>query len=156
MKTIKTMLMLFIITMLATSGFVHDVTLAYASPPAIDWVRVSELDGPFAFNPPYTVQTDSQNNIVVCGRGVTNIAKLLPDGTSLWSVTFQEGTPEGFNFWDPYAVDVDVNDNIVVVGAFIGSVDFNPDPNQQEVRTSNGGFDIFITKLDTNGNHLWT
>lgn len=46
----------------------------------------------------------------------------------------------------------DAQNNIYIVGEFYGTVDFDPGPGQQ-VKTANG--DIFIEKLDPNGNLIW-
>jgi len=43
---------------------------------------------------------------------------------------------------------------VYVAGTFAGTADFDPGPETSEL-TSFGGFDIFIQKLDTNGNFIW-
>ena len=44
--------------------------------------------------------------------------------------------------------------NLYTVGFFNGSIDFDPGPATFNL-TSNGLFDIFIQKLDSNGNFIW-
>jgi len=49
---------------------------------------------------------------------------------------------------------LDNNDNIITVGYFSGTVDFNPGSGIFNL-TSNGNKDVYIQKLDNNGNFLW-
>jgi hypothetical protein len=53
------------------------------------------------------------------------------------------------------ALALDASGNIYVTGSFQGTVDFDPGPNTIN-RTSFGGDDIFIAKLDPNGNVVWS
>jgi hypothetical protein len=48
----------------------------------------------------------------------------------------------------------DSEGNLYVVGKFMGTVDFDPGLGIAN-ETSNGGIDIYILKLDSNGNFLW-
>jgi hypothetical protein len=52
---------------------------------------------------------------------------------------------------DGWSVAVDRDGNILVAGSFYGSIDFGDGP-----LTSGGGADIFVLKLDPNGDHLWS
>ncbi len=54
------------------------------------------------------------------------------------------------------AIDVatDTNDNVYVVGYFNASIDFDPGPGEV-TKTSNGSNDIFVQKLDADGNLVW-
>lgn len=54
----------------------------------------------------------------------------------------------GINFIDRCAVSTDDNNNIYLAGAFEGSVDINPTPNQENIVTSAGFRDNYIIKLD--------
>ncbi len=51
-------------------------------------------------------------------------------------------------------IAVDEEGNIYITGDFTGTVDFNPGEAVYEL-TSNGRNDIFIMKLDSNGNLIW-
>jgi hypothetical protein len=54
-----------------------------------------------------------------------------------------------------YSMVIDPSGNQIIVGHFKGTVDFNPDPGVEINITSNGLDDIFIQKLDVNGNLMW-
>lgn len=51
-------------------------------------------------------------------------------------------------------ITTDVEGNVIVTGVFMGTVDFDPSAVTFTL-TSNGETDIFITKLDAQGNLLW-
>lgn len=52
------------------------------------------------------------------------------------------------------SVATDASGNIYAVGKFTDTVDFDPSSGVTNL-TSAGGFDIFITKTDSNGNFVW-
>jgi PKD repeat protein len=58
----------------------------------------------------------------------------------------------GFDFGQ--SVDVDKNKNVYSVGRFQGTSDLDPGPSISNF-SSNGVDDIYISKLDSNGNYLW-
>lgn len=51
-------------------------------------------------------------------------------------------------------ITTDDNGNVYTLGYFQGTVDFDPGTGTTNL-TSAGGFDIFIQKLDANGNFVW-
>ncbi len=53
-----------------------------------------------------------------------------------------------------YEISIDDSGNIYISGHFLGSGDFDPGPGVFTL-TSNGDSDIFILKLDANGDFLW-
>jgi hypothetical protein len=74
------------------------------------------------------------------------LAKFDTNGTHLWSQSFG-----GFNEQIGYSVAFDPSGNVVITGEFEDTVDFGGGP-----LISAGGFDIFLAKFDTIGNHLWS
>ena len=52
------------------------------------------------------------------------------------------------------AVAVDASKNVYTAGEFTGTVDFDPGPGTFNL-TSYGGYDIFVSKLDSLGNFIW-
>ena len=93
------------------------------------------------------------------GSGVTNltsngntdiyIQKLDSDGNFCW-VKQMGGTSEDA----AKAISVDVNGFIYSTGRFSSTVDFDPGSGALEL-TSNGNTDVYIQKLDPDGNLIW-
>ncbi len=70
-----------------------------------------------------------------------------PPISAIWSKGFGDATSQSVT-----DVAVDSQRNIFLVGAFLGTLAF--DPNQP--LTSAGDYDAFLAKLDPDGNHLWS
>src|SRR5690606_7742387 len=51
-------------------------------------------------------------------------------------------------------IETDNSGNVLVIGSFQNTVDFNVNAGVDNL-TSNGGDDIFILRLDLNGNYNW-
>lgn len=77
------------------------------------------------------------------------IQKSDADGNMLWVKGF--GGPE---FEYGLTVRTDSQDNAYIMGVFSGTVDFDPGPNTFELSSNAGSLDIFIVKLDTDGNFI--
>jgi hypothetical protein len=112
--------------------------------------------------------TDSSDNILLAGgfAGTANfgggdfvatssgfppkfdifIAKLDSSGNHLWSKSFGDMS-------DQYASDVtvDSSDNVLVAGSFASTIDLGGGP-----LSSADAMDIFVTKLDPSGKHIWS
>ena len=52
------------------------------------------------------------------------------------------------------SVAVDSSGNIYTTGTFQGTVDFDPGAGTTNL-TSIGGYDVFVSKLDSSGNLVW-
>jgi len=52
------------------------------------------------------------------------------------------------------SITVDATGNVYITGFFKNSVDFDPGPDEKNLH-SVGARDIFVQKLDANGNFLW-
>jgi hypothetical protein len=74
------------------------------------------------------------------------IVKLDTSGSHLWSQSFGDA-----NGQRAYTAALDGSGNVFLTGYFNGTTDFGGG-----VLTSVGGNDIFIVKLDTYGNHIWS
>ena len=118
----------------------------------------------------YGIDGDESGNVLVTGEfwgtvdfdpgmGVSNlesvgtydifILKLDSVGNYIWGRSVG-GT------WDDNGLEiaVDENGNSYITGYFVNSVDFNPGASINNL-TSAGAEDIFILKLDVNGDYLW-
>ena len=109
------------------------------------------------------VVVDGSNNISVAGSfwdsidlggGVLNsveredayLAELDPDGNHIWSKSFGgSGDQEALD------MAVDSSGDLLVSGRFEETIDFGGGP-----LTSVGSFDIFLSKFDSDGNHVWS
>lgn len=77
------------------------------------------------------------------------LLKLDKQGNFVWAKSY------GGSSWDAAAsLYLDPAENIYVSGIFEDSADFDPGPNVVQV-FSNGGFDAFTLKLDSNGDFVW-
>lgn len=87
---------------------------------------------------------------MICFICCTNLSAQLP--TTAWAVNMGiSGTiSEG------YSIIADNNGNVYTTGGFEGSfVDFNPGAGNFSLSSNSGSEDMFIQKLDANGNFLW-
>jgi len=85
------------------------------------------------------------------GSGDIFIQKLDSSGSFLWAKSMG-GAGSFFHFG--WAITVDNEGGVYVTGAFEYIVDFDPGVGIFNL-TSQGGRDIFIVKLDSNGNFSW-
>lgn len=88
-------------------------------------------------------------NLTAAGGTDIFVQKLSADGNLIW-VKKMGGT----NFEGGVDIALDPSGNIYITGYFYGTVDFDPGSGTQNL-TSLGGADIFVQKLDPNGNFLW-
>ena len=90
---------------------------------------------------PYQVLTDLATDM--------RIIKLNPNGAILWDKVLTGNGYVGAN-----GITVDSQDNVLIAGNFAGTIDFDPSAGISEL-TSQSEDDVFIEKLDTNGNFIW-
>lgn len=86
--------------------------------------------------------------INVSGQGwEAYVAKIDVNGNFVWVETF--GGPSGDI---GHGIAVDNGNNVICVGEYKGTGTFGPDVLTSQANS----YDVFITKLDQNGNFLWT
>jgi len=74
---------------------------------------------------------------------------LAASGDFLWAKSVG-----GVDYDYPQSIVADSNGNVYVAGYFEETADFDPGAGSAEL-TSAGSYDIFILKLDSNGNYIW-
>jgi len=88
-------------------------------------------------------------NLVSGGGTDIFVSKLDLNGNFLWARRFGgSGTDTGSS------VALDQGGNVHVAGYFMGTADFDPGIGVLNL-VSSGGSDVFVAKLDVNGNYIW-
>ena len=152
-------------------GFIASIYLLKAQNPTFQWVKTTgTINEKTAGN---AITKDANGNTYTTGvfsgtvdfdpgTGIYNLScpsapgsgifilKLDPNGNFIWAKGI--GNTESFN--TSTAIQLDNNGNILVVGAFEGTMDFDPGTGIVN-KTSSGGTDAFVLKLDGNGNFMW-
>lgn len=89
------------------------------------------------------------NNLTSLGNYDTFILKLSSNGVFIWAKSVG-----GSSSASGKEVKIDSLGNIYVLGQFEGTCDFNPGSVTNN-RTSNGNYDFFLLKLNSNGDFSW-
>jgi hypothetical protein len=105
---------------------------------------IGEFDGTLDFNP-------GIDTFKLSSGGTHNafVVKLNSDGNFLWAKLIG-----GSGNVSVGSIAVDAAGNVITTGAFSGFVDFNPDSGTH-LLSSVDNSDIFICKLNSNGNYVW-
>lgn len=99
-----------------------------------------------------TVDFDPGNgnyNLSEVGGGDIFISKLTANGDFVWAKRMG-----GLSTDIAYSIAIDKSNNIYTTGFFRGTADFDPGSGVYNL-ISEGGTDIFISKLDSAGNFVW-
>lgn len=121
-----------------TSDFTNEALAIQTDPSGFSYV-CGYLTGETTFSS--TVNFNSAQ-----GNGDIYVAKYNPSGGLVWVKKF------GGNYSDrAFDLDLDQNGNIFVTGQFFGNVQFG----NQSITSSNNSKDIFLLKLNPNGDIIW-
>ena len=138
--------------------------------PSLQWVKT--FNGPGNSDKGQAITSDASDNVYVTGNfeGVTDfdpgpgtytltsnnvnfsdifISKLDAAGNLLWAKSM--GTPNSDD--EGAGIATDAAGNVYVTGNFSGTADFDPGPSTYTLAAS--ASDIFVVKLDANGNFVW-
>ena len=88
-------------------------------------------------------------NLTSSGESDAFVTKLDSNGNFIWAKSMGGLGPERAN-----GIAVDASGNVHTTGRFEGEVDFDPGSSAFNL-TSSGGSDLFVSKLDSNGNFVW-
>ena len=112
------------------------------------WFKATDLIASWLLN----VTIDGVGNLYLSDL-FFSILKIDSFGNYLWTKNIETFSAE-LDDNRPTSMACDTDNNLYVTGYFQGSVDFNPSEEVFEL-TSAGGKDVFIMKLDSNGNFVW-
>ncbi len=88
-------------------------------------------------------------NLTSVGENDVYVSKLDASGNYVWAKQFGgTSSDEGFE------VALDSAGNIYTTGYFAGTADFDPGAGTANL-ISDGGTDVFVSKLDASGNYVW-
>ena len=91
-------------------------------------------------------------NVTASGLVDTFVLKLNAQGDFDWVRTIEGNNQNSVS--NSYSISLNNLSEIAVSGIYSGTIDVDPGVSQ-ELRTSNGQFDFFVIKLDTEGNYEW-
>ncbi len=96
--------------------------------------------------------SDNNGLSPTCGRRRKEliVSKLNEDGTYAWAYQFGGGYDETV-----IGMDIDSDNNLYVMGTFYGTVDFDPDPVDTDVRVSTELFGLYLVSFTPDGDFRW-
>ena len=121
---------------------------------------------------PYGIIVDISNDIYVVGEymGTVNLdvangpqnytsagdldaflMKLNQGSTFSWAHSLGSATRD-----QGADLTIDLDNNVIYGGAFSGTVDFDPDPVDTDIKTAVAGLDIALVKFDSNGDYIFS
>jgi hypothetical protein len=134
----------------------------------LDWANSS---GGASFDYGYGITVDGSGNVYTIGQ-YSNATNDFDPGAGTFSLTsagsydiFVQKLDASGNFvwaksvggagWDEsYSIGLNASGNLYITGSFEGTADFDPGAGISNL-TSAGMADIFVLKLDANGNFIW-
>lgn len=108
------------------------------------------IPGKFRGTADFNPDTTNSFNLTASGRNDGFILKLNKSGEFQWA--FKIGAAGSYDFVEHLAIDND--NNVYALGAFEGTVDFDPTANTNKL-TPVGDKDIFFAKYSSEGKLIW-
>lgn len=145
---------IFVLKLNASGGFVWvkkiggtftDLSTSIESDPAGNLFLTGVFSGTSDFNPGTPTE-----NLTSFGSADVFVEKLDSQGDFLW--VKQIG---GTNIQEAYCLYIDRFNDLYITGSYSGLTNFSPGSSNFTL-TSSGGSDVFITKLNSGGNMLWS
>lgn len=125
-----------------------------AEPPPIYmpgyFIQGTNLGGALTIDYANSVAFDSQKNVYIAGQA--NRKPVIYKKTDT-NNSFLFYTATGTGSGEIRDIVIDSSNNIYITGNFITTLNFGGGPLSTG---NNGGYDIFIVKLNSNGQHLWS
>ena len=157
-------------TLLSGGIYPHPYVAKYDSSGNFIWADVFYGDG-YSIGTGSSIAVDSLGYIYSIGQ-FDQVIDLDPDTTTTYSLTtfgrmdiyVSKLDPAGNFVWakqiggradDGGIISIDKFSNIFIAGGFRDTVDFDPGPQEYNL-VPIGRLDMFITKLDSAGNFIWT
>lgn len=123
-----------------------DVGYAVKVDPFGNQIVVSHFTGTVDFDPGPGV-----SSLTSTGSGLDiSVAKYGPAGNLIWAKKMGGNGPD-----HPHGVTVDTSGNIYTTGYFNSACDFDPGAGTYSINNYTNYGDVFISKLDKNGNFVW-
>ncbi|CAN0451331.1 unnamed protein product, partial [Laminaria digitata] len=116
---------------------------------AVDAMGNTYITGLFFGTADFDIDPNSTFNLTSAGQDDIYVAKYDPAGALIWAQRIG-GSDSDFG----HGIAVDLSGNVLVTGDFHDTVDFDPGAGVTNL-TSQGLKDIFVLKLDANGDFLW-
>lgn len=126
------------------AGF-DDAVTSVATDASGNVYALSVFSGTVDFNPgpgTYTIASKGANDIAV--------SKLDPNGNLLWAKQLGGPGNDGAG-----ALALDASGNVYSTGFYIYTADFDPGTGTANLSSTGSSNEIFISKLDANGNYVW-
>ena len=102
------------------------------------------------FGSEYFAPGDDESLVSSNGSNDIFLLKLDSDGNFLWVKTIGGSASDLTEF-----ITTDSYGNIYIAGRFKDTVDFDFSDTSENFLVSSGGYDIFLQKLDNDGNFIW-